>query len=433
MQAAPPGLSIYETRSKGPVRVTYGARQIALGRSVLLIGLADGVLPSSPLARRLEREAEVLADLDHPNISRLFDLIDDENRLWLVLEDVDGPSFSDLAPRDLSWQAIAAIGLDLARALNHAHTQGHIHGKMRAEHVRLTRGGRTKLSGFGEHAPSTDQEVEALEPTDVGGLSPEASIGHPIGPLSDVFCWGALLYELLAGAKPFGDPHENQYATRVRNESPRPLIGSRPQVPRRLELLVAQCLAKIPSERPESASVLAQLIEDMIGSTTLPILHAELSRLGLSDGKSLPLPPVLKTPTARKDKPLALLLAIAVVVGGVTGAGLIFWRNSQDLETPVVVSSRELPSEEALLLRVVASPWAHVLVDGTHRETTPFAEPIALSPGRHTVRLEHPHAAPEERIVEGRAGQSVLLNVQMHVKRPLNLEPVLEAPEEDSP
>ncbi len=433
MQAAPPGLSIYETRSQGPVRVTYGARQIALGRSVLLIGLADGVLPSSPLAKRLEREAEVLAELDHPNISRLFDLIHDENRLWLVLEDVDGPSLSELVHRELSWEAIAAIALDLARALSHAHTEGHVHGKMRAEHVRLTRGGRTKLSGFGQHAPSTDNEIEALEPTDVGGLSPEASIGQPIGPLSDIFCWGALIYELLAGNPPFGNPQENQYATRVRNQAPKPLIQSRTNVPRRLELLVSQCLAKIPSERPESASAIAQLIENMIGSTTLPILHAELVRLGLSDGKILAAAPVLPKPTAKKKKPLALLLTLATIFGGAAGAGLIVWRNSQEAEAPVTEGPRDLPEQESLLLRVVATPWAHVLVDGDHRETTPFARPIALTPGRHTVRLEHPHAPAEERIIEGRAGQSVLLNVQLHVKRPLNLEPILEVPEEDTP
>jgi len=82
---------------------------------------------------------------------------------------------------------------------------------------------------------------------------------------------------------------------------------------------------------------------------------------------------------------------------------------------------------------VMRSPWAHVLVDGEHRETTPFARPIALTPGRHVIRLEHPHAPAEERVVQGAPGQSVLLNVQMHVKRPLQTTPVMEVDEEETP
>lgn len=433
MKAAPPGLSIIKTRFKGPVRVIYGARQLALGRPVQLIGLAEGVLPSSPLARRLEREAEVLAQLDHPNICRLYDLVHDEHHLWLVLEDVDGPSLEDLVKLKPSWQAVAAIGLDLARALSHAHGEGHTHGKLRAEHVRLTRGGRTKLSGFGQHSALLDDEVEALEPTDVGGLSPEASIGQPTGPLSDLFCLGALLYELLSGSPPFGDPHENQYPTRVRNDQPRPLVQTRPNIPRRLELLIDRCLSKIPSERPESAADVAQLLAELIGSATLPLLHAELERFDLSDGKALPQPAAPKAAAVASPRRFPLWLLVSGLIGALLSWGLVSWRQHSEQAQPAQPVARALPDEEAMLLRVVATPWAHVLVDGKHLETTPFARPLLLEPGQHVVRLEHPHAPPEERTVNGRSGQAVLLNVQLHVKRPLSLEPELEQPEDTTP
>jgi hypothetical protein len=72
-------------------------------------------------------------------------------------------------------------------------------------------------------------------------------------------------------------------------------------------------------------------------------------------------------------------------------------------------------------------------VDGEHRKTTPFAHPIALSPGKHVVRLEHPNAPPEERVIDGRPGQGILLNVQLHVERPLTVSPEPETVEEETP
>jgi serine/threonine-protein kinase len=126
--------------------------------------------------------------------------------------------------------------------------------------------------------------------------------------------------------------------------------------------------------------------------------------------------------------------AAAAVLGAAVALGAVVFADRRDEQAERTAQvERDLPPEEALLLRVVATPWAHVLVDGEHLETTPFARPLALTPGKHLVRLEHPNAAPEERIVEGRAGQAVLLNVQMHVERPLTLDAPREIPEENSP
>src|SRR5690606_41655542 len=75
-----------------------------------------------------------------------------------------------------------------------------------------------------------------------------------------------------------------------------------------------------------------------------------------------------------------------------------------------------LDQDTAPHLRVIASPWGHGFVDCSHRGTTTFAHPLTLSAGSHVVRLEHPNAPPEERTISRKAGQVVLLNVQMHVK-----------------
>lgn len=440
MSGAPEGLEIVETRHQGPVRVTYLARQSPLGRSVQLVGLAPGVLSSSPLARALVHEAEVLARLDHPNIVRLYDLKQDDAGLWLILEDVDGPPLADLIPDKLAWQAVAAIGLDLARALVHAHSVGETHGHLSAHCVQFTKNGRTKLSGFGARPRPDDDQVEALEPQSPGGLSPEGSIGQPVGPLSDLFAWGSLMYELLTTQPPFGVPDDSHYAARVRNDRQKALVLVRPDLPAMLDHLVNQCLEKLPAARPAHAQTLAEQLESLIGSSTLPIIRSELGRLGWRDTEAGELPETGQAPGGRGSTPpprglirFGLPLAAALVGAALAIGGMFAFQKGDEAGKKTTTVATDLPTQDALLLRVVASPWAHVVVDGTHRETTPFATPISLTPGKHVVRLEHPHAAPEERVVEGRAGQTVLLDIQMHVERPLPPDIPDQAPEETTP
>ncbi len=410
-----------------------------LGRPVQLVGLAPGVLTSSPLARTLEHEGEALAKLDHPNILRLYDLRRDESHIWLVLEEVDGPPLSELLGSELSWQGVAAIGLDLARALLHAHRAGETHGRLHVGSVQLTKSGRTKLSGFGQLPRPEGHEVEALEPRTRGGLSPEASIGQAVGPLSDLFAWGALVYELLTGVAPFGDPDDTSYAARVRNDRPKPLLLLRPDLPSALDHIVSRCLEKLPSERPAHGAEIAETLETLIGSATLPIVRDELARLGYSVSGADETRSVFPTKKdERASVPASLrvygLPLLAAILGATIAGTAIYGLMRQPPETKASSTTAEsLPTDRALLLRVVASPWAHVLVDGRHRETTPFAQPIQLEPGRHIVRLEHPHAPAEERVVEGAPGQAVLLNIQMHVEPPLKLDEPEPPPEENSP
>jgi hypothetical protein len=238
----------------------------------------------------------------------------------------------------------------------------------------------------------------------------------------------------------FGDPNDTSYAARVRNDRPKPLLLLRPDLPSGLEHIIGRCLEKLPSERPAHAAEIAEALETLIGGATMPILRNELSRLGFSvigadEGRAA------VASSSRERSPLSgalrlyglsigAAIASAALAGTVVYAGTRVKTKKPEEHT---LEANSLPTDEALLLRVVASPWAHVLVDGQHRETTPFAQPIQLTPGKHIVRLEHPFAAAEERVVEGTPGQAVLLNVQMHVERPLELNAPETPVEENSP
>ncbi len=422
MPQAPPGIEIITTRKTDHCRVYYGAIQTQLRRPVLLVGLAEGVLTSSPFSRQLEMEAQVLAELDHPNVLRLFDYLHDDSRIWLVLEDVDGPSLGDLLDREVSERALAAIGLDLARALSHAHGLGHIHGALTPGVVQFSRKGRTKLSGFGRKVAADSDQVELLDPESRGGLSPETSIGQAHSPLSDLFGLGALLYEVASGHPPFGDINAIDYPLKVRNSSHVPLAKLAPHLPHGLSSLIEQMLEKLPARRPASAAAVAEQLEALIGGTTLPIIGRELNDLGFEniDVPAVPAAPMKPgAPHSGSRTPaLGLILGGLLLTSLVLVSALLLFRNAnhQSRGEPRATAPAPPNDEESLHLRVVASRWAHVFVDGTMRETTPFAQPITLSPGSHVVRLEHPNAPPEERTISGQAGQVVLLNVQMHVK-----------------
>lgn len=117
----------------------------------------------------------------------------------------------------------------------------------------------------------------------------------------------------------------------------------------------------------------------------------------------------------------------------VGGGAVIQWAGSATAEGNVRTENGilELVPENAASLRVVASPWAHVFVNGQKVATTPFAEPIPLKPGTHHVRLDHPNAASEHRTVHLAPGEAVLLDVTMNVERPAPKTSLVPPPEDD--
>lgn len=424
MAAALPGIELLDVIHEGPIWKEYRARQVPLGRTVRVLELAGGILPSSPLAGALRRQAHCLAALEHPAIVRLLEYREDESSLALVVENTLDQSLSDLLDRPLELEAVRAIGLSLARALAHAHGRGVVHGQLGPEVVRLDRDGRLKLEGFGGTVGPGD--AEPIEPVGRAGLAPETTIGEQPSAASDLFALGAILYQALTGESPFGDPKDAKYPSRVRNDAPTPLVRQRPEAPLALRQLVERCLSKVPAERPVDA---AQLVASLSALSPHPpdgALLAVLVERRLVPDPGLVSAPLDTTRPQRKWQP-ALGLVLVACVGAAVASGFWLARERRDAAPAPDLSLETVQSPDSMLLRVVATPWAHVVVDGVHRETTPFSEPIRLAPGRHLVRLEHPNAPPEERTVEGVKGQAILLDVRMSVQRPI-ANPISEAP-----
>jgi hypothetical protein len=420
----------------GPITDLYQAQQTALGRPVMIKALARGILPSSPFAAALEREASLLTELDHPNVIRVLDFVREPGTTWLVLENVDGFTLEEmLAKKKLSPEGAVAVALGIAQGLDHAHAHGIVHRDVQPRNVLVSLTGGVKLTNFAAAADARlPTAPELLEGSAGFGtpayMSPEQLLGEPEDPRSDLFSLGIVLYEMLTGKPPFL-PDERTSSHKIRHDPVAPVTRTSPEASQALDRAVRRCLEKMPSDRFATAHELSDLLrtelEGMGRRSPSDAVVAELSRLGLVT------PPAVRRESIRgmtsRKHPVTIatalyghLLAFALVLSG--GAAIQYGtRHARGDGSSRGGARLEFSPGRAGHLRVVADPWANVIVDGEAIDTTPFARPIPLPAGTHYVRLEHPSAKTERRTVTLTEGETVLLDVKMDVTRPRSTRP----------
>jgi len=428
------GCEVAEKVVTGPIVEVYRATQVPLGRRVTIKALAASIVPSSPFAAALEREARLLGQLNHPNIVGLYDFVRKGDRLWLVLEAVDGWSLAELIERGkrFSQPAAAAIARGIAHALAHAHARGIVHRDVRPANVFVTKGGVVKLTDFSvasdERLPTAPELLDGSggQPS-LAYASPEQVLGEPPDPRSDLFSLGALLYELIAGTTPFGAGDDPTATLRIRNEPPAPLGRFTPDLAPTLERVVQRCLQKMPAHRYQTADELGAALDATLvemGTTARDAVLEALSALGLAVKPSSPV--IMRQSPRRLGPSVATVAAvlfgffILLAAGGVA-IDLLARRSGAANSDPGPAGKLELVPASPGYLRVVAQPWAKVIVDGEDFDTTPFARAIPLTAGTHYIRLEHPQAPTERRTIELTPGETILLDVTMKVRRPAGL------------
>lgn len=216
--------------------------------------------------RRVLREAQAAARLNHPGIVTLYELGEEDGNALLVTELVEGATLERLdGAGELSDREIGEIGADLCEALDHAHSRGVVHRDIKPQNVQITEGEpRAKLMDFG-----VAQLLDAAPLTAAGDvvgtlayMSPEQAEGRPAGPEVDVYSLGLVLYECWSGENP------NRRATpaataRAIGARPRRLRRLRPDLPRELADAVDACLEPRPQHRP-SLEELGTTIEDSL-------------------------------------------------------------------------------------------------------------------------------------------------------------------------
>ncbi|HEX3777958.1 MAG TPA: serine/threonine-protein kinase [Polyangiaceae bacterium] len=426
------GCEVVKRLSTGPITDLYHVVQEPLGRPAFLKALGSSILPSSPFAASLEREARLLAELDHANIPKVYDFVRRGERMWLVLEYVDGVSLADVMKksRKLPEPFACAVALELCRALAHAHAHGVVHRDVEPKNVLLSKDGSVKLANFNvafdERMPTAPELLEGG--SGYGGpwyMSPEQILGERADGRSDLFSLGVLLYEMLSGERPFDGPDDRSTSLRIRRDPVPPLGKKAPGVSAALERVTQRCLEKMPSDRfdssAEACAALESAARELGAEPTAPLVHDTLVRARLVDGK---LEAELGTRRARPREGVGfavsgLFFALALIVGGGATIQMLSGKSiSSSVGAQAPGRRLELLPRGRAFLRVVAHPWAHVIVDGQEVEITPFARPIPLAVGSHYVRLEHPNAPVERRTIELSPGETLLLDVTLKVTQP---------------
>jgi len=250
---------------RGGMGAVYRATDQILGRSVAIKVLKEH--GTEEVGKRIRLEAQILARLLHENVVRLYDFGEAEGGYFLVMEEVDGSSFSKRW-RQVPLAERLRINGQVAAALDYAHHQGVIHRDVKPANVLLTAADHAKLSDFG-----LSMMAEAVEETGVirgtpPYMSPEQARGKRLDHRTDLYSLGIMIYECVTGSVPFTGQAMSVLAQHV-NGTVRPPRSRNPEVSPELEALILSLLAKNPEERPVSGDVVAKAL----------LAESELARL----------------------------------------------------------------------------------------------------------------------------------------------------------
>jgi serine/threonine protein kinase/Flp pilus assembly protein TadD len=282
-----PGYAVLEEVGRGGMGVVYRAWQSEpLNRVVALKMIRPDAFRSPEHLRRFRTEAEAIARLQHPNVVQIYEFGEYEGQTYFALEWVGGGSLAQhLAGRAVPPRPAAALVATLARAVHHAHERGVIHRDLKPANVLLSFSGRSP-SGAASPPPSERPLNERVPKVadfglakrlDVEGgqtlsgeilgtpsyMAPEQAAGwtREVGPATDTYALGAILYECLTGRPPFCGTSLLDTLDQVRSREPLPPRRLQPQVPRDLETICLKCLQKEPGRRYASALALAEDLE----------------------------------------------------------------------------------------------------------------------------------------------------------------------------
>lgn len=263
----------------GGMGEVYRARDTRLGREVAIKVLPAALAHDADRLRRFEQEARTIAALNHPNILGIHDIGAHDGAPFLVSEFLEGQALRDkLVSGPLPVRRVIEYALGIAQGLAAAHEKGIVHRDLKPENVFVTREGRIKVLDFGlaklvrpeeNHETTVTLTNPATLPGTVMGtvgyMSPEQVRGELIDPRSDIFSFGAVLYEMLTGKRAFKRQTSAETMTAILREEPEALNDTGWQGPLELQRILARCLEKNGARRFQSASDLAFAIESLSG------------------------------------------------------------------------------------------------------------------------------------------------------------------------
>jgi serine/threonine protein kinase len=391
---------IVKELGKGTMGVVYQAHDPQIDRMVALKVLRPDRVASEDFVARFLKEARAVGRLSHPRIVTIFDVGNANDTIYIAMEYLKGEPFDEVVRSGrLTVQQCIDIAIQVAEALDYAHQKGIVHRDIKPSNIILTEKNQAKLTDFGiAHV----EDVAAGHQTQAGEIlgtpiymSPEQVAGSAADRRSDLYSLGVILYEMIAGRRPFSGNNIAAIFRSITLNEPEPPVSIDPFISKPLSDLIMKSLAKAPEKRFQTGRQMADALRTMLDGQTPAAIPA--ARGGPSRRSKSPL----------RIAGLSILLAVIVALGVYT---YIAQRNGPPA---AVVHTGE---DHLAVLKISSDPaGAQVYIDSVFKGRTPLDLPVPL--GKYQLRLNLPGHLSWEAQIEADMEDEIPVHIQM---KPMN-------------
>jgi len=253
---------IIEKLGEGGMGEVYKAQDTKLERFVALKFLPSNITSTEEEKARFVQEAKAASAMNHPNVCTIYDILENDGKLFIVMEFIDGVTLRN-NKQSLSEKRILDIGIQVAEGLSAAHEKGIVHRDIKPENIMIRKDGIVQIMDFGLAKLRESSGVSRLTKAGttmgtMGYMSPEQVQGLDVDHRTDIFSLGVVLYELLAGESPFKGVHETAIMYEIVNVDPPPISTVKEGIDPQLDGIILECLEKDKDERFQSSKELAK-------------------------------------------------------------------------------------------------------------------------------------------------------------------------------